>query len=98
MFLNKLDYTCVYNCPDGYYAHSTLRTCEPCDAKCDKCVTKSDNCTECKSGYYLFSNFTCLTNCPIYYWNNAALKNCTDCDLSCDYCLNSSNLYCSVNL
>ena len=35
LYLNTLTHTCVYSCPNGYYADSTTGNCEKCASGCD---------------------------------------------------------------
>ena len=54
--------TCVNPCPNGTFANTATRTCDPCVSKCVVC-SDSLSCTTCLAGYTLRSGL-CDSNCP----------------------------------
>ena len=61
-FLNY-DYSCVKQCPIGYYYDEDIYSCSPCDKSCQTC----DNAKTCKScaAPKLLYNGQCADKCPI---------------------------------
>ena len=37
LYIDKVNYACVYNCPAGYYGDSTYKVCALCYERCETC-------------------------------------------------------------
>ncbi|KAL4505293.1 hypothetical protein ABPG72_016360 [Tetrahymena utriculariae] len=62
------NYQCLSACPQGFEADSTNSFCVEtfCNpAKCSKCDSKGQSCSQCQNGYYLFRQ-GCIQNCPSF--------------------------------
>jgi hypothetical protein len=79
-----LNNSCLTNCPAGYFNFDNLTlgptTCESCNNSCAKCSGDLNNCSSCKSGFYLYNN-TCITTCPSGYFAVNATNTCNDSSL-----------------
>lgn len=77
-FLNN---SCLINCPVGYYKfdNSTFgpNTCETCNINCLKCLGDANNCSLCKTGYYLYQN-NCLNPCPTGFFAYNLTQTCNN--------------------
>ena len=83
---------CEPSCPDGFFGDGEDeigRTCKPCAAPCNKCLSET-HCTECRQSTYLnpltsFCDATCSTG---YYSSgvNAIGRTCEPCAQNCEKC------------
>ncbi|KAM9328952.1 proprotein convertase subtilisin/kexin type 5 isoform 2-T2 [Gastrophryne carolinensis] len=78
---------CVSECPSGHYSADKKR-CKKCFPNCETCVgSRSDQCSSCKSGYYLNEETnSCTTNCPDGFYLNENKNLCKKCNENCKTC------------
>ena len=84
-FLFSASFTCLANCPAGFYNDVSTHTCESCNALCSACTNSATNCSACTTTpgdneAFLFSaNSTCLANCPAGFYNDVSTHTCESC-------------------
>ena len=79
---NTGTYSCVSQCPAGYYADDVNMICLKCMlANCSQC-SSSSQCTACISPYKLLSG-SCVQQCPLGY---APSISCIPCKTGCKDC------------
>ncbi|KAL4462642.1 hypothetical protein ABPG74_000472 [Tetrahymena malaccensis] len=81
---------------NGYYIYQdTQLFCNKCDQRCLSCNGSGyQNCSKCKSPYYLFKNY-CLETCPNGYIKDDQNSLCTECDKNTP-CINCSVQNCQM--
>lgn len=98
---------CLQQCPAGFWANSTLYTCDSCAAGCSSCFGPDlASCTACNTNttqYYKFiGSTTCNTTCPAGQFISASIDFlcqlcspvCVTCDTIAENCTSSN---CSIN-
>lgn len=68
--------SCI-TCPNGTTSSAGASSCLTCATGCLTCYTTTNNCTNCKAGYYK-SGSTCK-QCASGYYSNANATTCTKC-------------------
>lgn len=59
-------------------------TCVPCKNSCSLC-SGIDNCTQCKSGFFLYGT-DCIDTCPEGQFGDDVQNKCTQCPTTCSLC------------
>lgn len=81
-FWDSISKRCFSACPVKFYGNSVSRTCNPCAANCDECLSES-TCIKASSGYYLWKGEP-VSLCPTdTFVQNATCVKCHD---SCRTC------------
>ena len=79
--------TCVNECPSGQFLKLSFdhKICDECSDSCLNCVNSSENCTACKSGFFLKEK-QCLRDCPNGTWTDKMTLKCRECEQGCASC------------
>ena len=92
-YLFASNFTCLVNCPVGYYANKFNQTCDLCDTNCQECLFSPTYCTVCHPDYGYY-NHVCYFPCPLGYYNDTSTgtSNCTLCSAFCINCVGPMDL------
>lgn len=97
-FLIQEIYSCVAECPAGYWQNDTFKECQKCSDKCLECEqTDKNKCTKCRDGTFLL-NQACVLAAVCQesnYFPNQTSDECTQCDLNCTKCYGPSYANCT---
>ena len=63
------NFTCVTQCPPGYFKNALTRACNPCHNDCKTCAGTALNCTSCAKQKYLDNNRCQATCSPLFTIN-----------------------------
>jgi hypothetical protein len=74
-------YTCIEECPSGFYLE--YNECKECPQDCKVC--KDGYCEECDEGMYLVEG-ECTENCGLGYAKDDVVKECYACEEECIEC------------
>lgn len=83
--LDTNNWSCVINCPQGYFYDNSTNKCNSCIKNCKSC-SNNETCTQCKDFFLLSSNNkSCDITCPK---NQIDINNkCFDCPITkCNEC------------
>lgn len=84
---NTSTYSCVSQCPTGYYPDNVNMICLKCMlSNCAQCATSSQ-CALCTSPFMLFAS-SCVQTCPLGYTSSTNTSNlsCISCKTGCKDC------------
>ncbi|XP_006812277.1 proprotein convertase subtilisin/kexin type 5-like, partial [Saccoglossus kowalevskii] len=93
------DYSCLTECPDGYYGDRVedvdgkdVQECRRCHYNCKTCQgPMDDDCTSCQE-HLVWNRHSCRTDCgPGFFVSDGK---CERCDMSCEKCSGSTKSEC----